>query len=339
MGGIDRRTLLGALACAAVGRGSHAVEVTPLSFQKLEGWEDDDHSAALEVWVRSCAETGLGLMCDLPIRDARWFFETHFTPVMIGDPNAALFTGYYEPVIRASRAPDARWHVPLYAPPKDLRSRRPHYTRAQVERGALTGKGLELYWLSDPVDAYFLQIQGSGRLLLPDGELVRLGFGGKNGHKYVSIGSIFNRRRKAEPGRYRAASLKRWLRANPRDGAALMRKNPSFIYFIERTNLAPNHGPVGAIGVPLTTGRSIAVDPTVTQLGAPIWVETMASDGPIRRLMVAQDTGSAIKGHQRGDLFFGTGDYAGELAGSMRAGGRMISLIPNDQFARFGSKE
>ncbi|MEM7669074.1 MAG: MltA domain-containing protein, partial [Pseudomonadota bacterium] len=243
----------------------------------------------------------------------------------------------YEPVIRASRTPDSRWHVPLYAPPTDLRSRRPHFSRAQVEGGALMGKGLELYWISDPVDAYFLQIQGSGRLLLPDGELVRLGFAGKNGHKYVSIGSIYNRRRKAEPGRYRAASIKRWLRANPRDGAALMQKNPSFIYFQERRDLHPDHGPVGAIGVPLTSGRSIAVDPGVTQLGAPVWVETETPSGPIRRLMVAQDTGSAIKGHQRGDLFFGTGDYAGELAGSMRAGGRMISLIPNDQFARFGT--
>ncbi|MEM7236703.1 MAG: MltA domain-containing protein, partial [Pseudomonadota bacterium] len=141
MGGIDRRTLLGALACTMIAGKGRAVEVEPLSFDELDGWADDDHAAALEVWRNSCAATDVGLLCKLPVRDPRWFFEAHFTPVMIGDPGGALFTGYYEPVIRASRTPDARWHVPLYAPPGDLRSRRPHFTRAQVEGGALVGKG------------------------------------------------------------------------------------------------------------------------------------------------------------------------------------------------------
>ena len=190
--------------------------------------------------------------------------------------------------------------------------------------------------MEDPVDVFFLHIQGSGRLLLPDGSLVRLGFAAKNGHKYRSIGRIFNKRKRAKPRTYGAAPLKKWLRSNPRDGADLMRENPSFIFFQERTGLEPHHGPIGALGVPLTAGRSIAIDRSVNALGGCYWIETDTAAGPLRRLMIGQDTGSAVNGYQRADIFFGTGDDAGRIAGSTRSEGRMITLIPNDQLALSG---
>ncbi|MEM7508420.1 MAG: MltA domain-containing protein [Pseudomonadota bacterium] len=312
------------------------MSATPLTFDDLNGWSDDDHEAALTAWKVSCEKAGVGPLCRIPTRNARWFWEAHFTPIMFGDPQSSLFTGYYEPVIPASRKQSSKWHVPVYAPPKDLKRRWPHYTRAEVETGALAGKGLELFWLADPVDAFFLHIQGSGRLLLENGELVRLGFAAKNGHDYVSIGRIYNKRKKAAPLTYGAAPLRRWLRANPRDGAKLMRENPSFIYFQERHGLGMEQGPIGALGVPLTSGRSVAIDPAKNPLGQPLWIETDTAAGPMRRLMIGQDTGSAVKGHQRADIFFGTGDRAGQVAGSTRAEGRMISLVPNDQLALVG---
>lgn len=334
MVGIDRRSFIAASVCSALAGRGHALATRALGFSDLDNWAEDNHEAALRTWQASCARAGKGSICDLPISDAKWFFETHFTPVQFGNPAEALFTGYYEPVIQASRQRTGKWVYPLYAPPADLGKRKPFFSRAEIENGALSGKGLEIFWLSDPVERYFLQIQGSGRLRLTDGELVRVGYAGKNGHRYVSIGNIYLERRKANPNRFSAGSLKRWLRANPNDGTKLMHENPSFVFFTERRGLALEQGPVGALGVPLTPERSLAVDPEMTPLGTPVWVETTASTGPIRRLMVAQDTGSAIKGHQRGDLFFGTGTKAGKIAGTMRAGGRMISLVPNDQFAR-----
>ena len=336
MGDIDRRMFLGGLGALGMPGLAGAVEAVPLSYADLDGWADDDHGAALATWKTSCAAAKIGPLCQLPTRDPRWFWEAHFTPVMFGDPDKSLFTGYYEPVIKASRKPGGKWRVPVYAPPKDLRRRWPHYTRAEVETGALKGQGLELFWLEDPVDAFFLHIQGSGRLLLPDGELIRLGYAAKNGHDYVSIGRIYNKRKKAKPLTYGAAPLRRWLRANPRDGALLMRENPSFIYFQVREGLPPDKGPIGAIGVPLTAGRSVAIDRDRNILGGAVWVETDTAAGPMRRLMIGQDTGSAVNGHQRADIFFGTGDEAGRIAGSTRAGGRMIALIPNDQLALAG---
>ncbi|MEM8698030.1 MAG: MltA domain-containing protein [Pseudomonadota bacterium] len=333
MGEICRRAFLAGLGAAALPQMSGAVEARPISYSDLDGWETDDHEAALATWKKSCAEAKVGPLCALPTRNAKWFWEAHFTPVLFGDPDQSLFTGYYEPVIPASRKPGGKWKVPVYAPPSDLRRRWPHYTRAEIETGALRGKGLELFWLEDPVDAFFLHIQGSGRLLLTDGTLIRLGFAAKNGHRYVSIGRIFNRMKKKAPLTYGAAPLKAWLRANPRDGAALMRKNPSFIFFQERSGLEMGDGPVGAIGVPLTGGRSIAIDQDRNALGGPYWVETDTAAGPLNRLMIGQDTGSAVNGLQRADIFFGTGDEAGQIAGSTRSKGRMVTLVPNDQLA------
>ncbi|MEM6906536.1 MAG: MltA domain-containing protein, partial [Pseudomonadota bacterium] len=289
-----------------------APAITPLSFADLPGWAADDHGAALDVWRKSCGYAPS--LCQAPAGPARAFWETHFTPVLIGDPEDAKFTGYYEPVIRASRERGGKWQTPLYAPPRDIKRRKPHFSRAEIDAGALAGQGLEIFWLEDPVAAYFLQIQGSGRLILPDGALVRVGYAGKNGHRYRSIGAIFNKRRKASPGTYKARSLRAWLTANPVEGAALMRENPSFVFFAERQDLAPQDGPIGAQGVPLTAGRSLAVDREVHRLGLPFWVETIVKRRPFQRLMIAQDTGSAINGPQRGDIFFGTGDGAGKTA-------------------------
>lgn len=334
MAALDRRSLLATLGAATMGAGMMSAPAMGgavprrLSFDDLKGWAEDDHQAALAAWHKSCPKSSAGQLCDMPSHEARWFFETHFTPVLWEEDPSALFTGYYEPVIRAARQPGNGYRVPLYAPPPDLRARWPHFTRAEIENGALRGRGLELFWLEDPVDAFFLHIQGSGRLILPDGELVRLGFAAKNGHGYVSIGKIFRKQRRSGA---RAAALKSWLRRNPVEGAVLMQRNPSFIFFQVRSGLSPDDGPVGAMGVPLTSERSLAVDRRFHDLGDPIWVDAKVSSGRIRKLMIGQDTGSAIKGRYRGDIFFGTGDRAGKVAGQTKTRGSMVQLIPNDR--------
>ncbi|MEM9099442.1 MAG: MltA domain-containing protein [Pseudomonadota bacterium] len=333
---IPRRTLLGGLAAAwASPAWSRAVS----GFDGLSGWAEDDHAAAFATWRRSCKRIGSAALCTLTADSPRAFFETYFEPKIVGDPAKALFTGYYEPVIAASRSQSGKFPVPLYRTPPDLVPGKRYLSRAEIEGGALLNRGLELYWLSSLVDRFFLQIQGSGRLQLQDGTLVRVGYAGKNGHPYVSIGKIFNQMKSASPGTYGAAPLRAWLRQNPGEGALLMRKNPSFVFFTERKDLRPDQGPIGALGVPLTAMRSMAVDPDHNTLGLPIWVETQAATGPFRRLMIAQDTGSAIKGPQRGDLFFGTGTKAGEIAGRMQAGGRMVALVPRPELQRLIGQE
>ncbi|MEM9045981.1 MAG: MltA domain-containing protein [Pseudomonadota bacterium] len=335
---ITRRICVAGLA-ASVARPAWSNVVIPISFDALSGWSADDHEAAFSTWRNSCKRIGGPDLCRREAASPKAFFETYFEPVVIGNPSDCLFTGYYEPVIAASRTRSAAFPVPIYRKPPDLVPGTRYLSRAEIETGGLDGRGLELYWLANPVDRYFLQIQGSGRLRLEDGSLIRVGYAAKNGHPYVSIGKIFNQMKAAAPGTYGAAPLRAWLKRNPVDGAALMQRNPSFVFFTERKDLHPDEGPVGAMGIPLTAERSIAVDPEVNELGMPVWVETEASTGPIRRLMIAQDTGSAIKGAQRGDLFFGTGDMAGKIAGRMSTGGRMVSLIPTPELRRLLSSK
>jgi len=334
------RMLAGAAAMTAIpGIARSAIRISGrraeiITFDDLPDWRDDDHGAALDVWMKSCDRarmvSGLcrrGLAPGAGIAP-RLFFEREFTPVIVGTSARPLFTGYYEPVIAASRVRTPHFHVPLYGPPHDLGQRQPYFSRAEIQAGALAGQGLEIFWLADRVETYFLQIQGSGRLNLADGSVVRIGFAGKNGHPYRSIGAAM-RRSGNHAEAMTAGGVKAWLRADPARGAAMMAANPSYVFFREIPDLDPGAGPLGALGVSLTNLRSIALDRSVYPFGLPHWVEA----GALNRLMIGQDTGSAIRGAQRADIYFGSGREAGRAASRMYAAGRMVTLVPRARVA------
>ncbi len=275
---------------------------------------------------------------------ARAFLTRHFTPWAVGQDT---LTGYFEPELRGSPTPTPALSTPLLARPRDLvevdlgafapdlRGRRtaglvregrlhPFPDRAAIAGGALAGRGLELAWV-DPVDAFFLHIQGSGRVAFPDGRVLRLGYAAQNGHAYVAIGRFLIESGAVAREAMSMQAIRDWLRAAPPgEAAALMARNPSYIFFRELAGLAPGKGPLGALGAPLTPGRSIAVDRTRTPLGTPVWV---AGRG-VERVAVAQDTGGAIRGAARADLFTGWGDAAAEEAGPMRDPARLFVLLP-----------
>ena len=332
----------------------------PVTFAELAGWRKDDHAAAFRTLLASCRKRkksnaacgeALALGDGVDRKAAREFFETHFTPHAVehGGPKG-MVTGYYEPEVNGSREQGGKYQVPVYARPDDLitlkpvteRARwnteitgtisgapkqRPYYTRAEIDAGALEGRGLELLWLDDPVELFFMQIQGSGRVRLTDGSTVRLGYAGKNGHSYTSIGKRLLEMGERGPERLTMDGIKEWLRADPERGRALMQENKSYVFFVEFTG----DGPVGAQGVVLTPGRSLAVDTAYHKLGAPVYVTApdLAPDGkPFRRLMIAQDVGSAIRGPERGDIYFGSGDAAGAIAGRTKHAARFYVLLP-----------
>lgn len=326
-----RAALAAVLAMALTGPAPAQV----LDFADLDQWDADDHGAALATFRQTCrslddpvwrpvcgfaSEAG-----DTPAA-ARSFFELLFRPVLIGEP-PALFTGYYEPELDGSLTRTPRFAWPIYARPPDLTDGVPYLSRAQIEAGALRGRGLELAWLDDPVEVYFLQVQGSGRIRLPDGRVMRVGYAGRNGHGYRSVGAELIRRGSHRLEDVSAQEIKTIVRQNP--GAGLLETNPSYVFFRRLPDLPPEAGPIGAMGRSITTMRSVAVDPAFVPLGAPVWIE---KDGakPLRRLMIAQDTGGAIKGAQRADIFFGTGAAAGDAAGTVKDPGRMIVLFPID---------
>ena len=298
-----------------------------LRFDDLEGWADDNHRAALDVFRTTCADKTL---CELagiaPV--ARGFFEDHFCPVLIEDGVPAVFTGYYEPELDASRTTDATFCLPVYSVPDDLDPDKPYLTRRQIETGdPLAGRGLEIAWLSDPVDLFFLQVQGSGRLRLPDGSMMRVGFAAKNGHPYTSIGKTLIARGVFDANSVSPEAIRAWVHENGKAGRALLWENESYVFFRKVSEVPADQGPIGAMNKPVTSGRTIAVDPEVTPLGLPVWIEKQGLS-PMNRLMIAQDIGSAIKGAQRADIFFGTGADAGKQAGQAKDGGRMVVLMP-----------
>ena len=334
-----------AAAVAAWLAGSAVAEVTHtlLEWDDLRGWTADDHEAALSAflvtcgdlkapdWRAACAEARQSRGA------ARAFFERAFRPILSSDGQPALFTGYYEPELEGSPVRTDRYRHAIYRLPPEVRPGVEWYSRAEIEtRRLLEGRGLEIAWLADPVEVFFLQVQGSGRIRFPDGRAIRVGFGGRNGHPYRSIGRELVRRGLFEPHRVSAQVIKRWVRENPEDGAELLRHNPSFIFFREVNDVPADRGPLGAMNRSVTPLRSVAVDPAIVPLGAPVWIE---KDGaaPLRSLMIAQDTGSAIKGAQRGDIFFGTGDAAGKEAGRVRDRGRMVVLLPAETAIRVAS--
>jgi membrane-bound lytic murein transglycosylase A len=290
--------------------------------------------------------------------EARAFFESRFRPVRIsrhGEPEGFL-TGYYEPIVEGSRVPTGEFKVPVYRRPHDLVSaarrhgpgfpnrggalRRvgpkkyvPYYDRAEIEDGALDGKGLEICWLRDPVDLFFIQIQGSARIRLEDGAVIRLNYAAHNGHPYSAVGAHLVDRGIVPRDEMSMDRIREWMKANPEEGKEVRRLNRSFVFF-RVADLADNQEAVGGQGVPLTAGRSIAVDARLHGYGTPFWIDAElplagnTSRDAFRRLMIGQDTGSAIVGPARGDLYFGAGDEAGRVAGRIRHPARFVMLVP-----------
>lgn len=279
-----------------------APETGRLSFSDLPGWSEDDLEAAL----------GALRLGDpsVPNGPARTWFEATFRP---GAAVNGHFTGYYEPELDASLTPSAEFSCPIHALPDGGLT----MPRAQIEPHL---ESHEIAWLRDPVDRFFLQVQGSGRLRLPDGSSLRVGYAGRNGQPYVSVGKLL-----VERGVFgadiTADDIKMWLREDPARGAALMNQNPSYVMFRVVDTVA-ERGPMGTL-CPVTPLRSIAVDPAHTPLGTPVWIATEGH----ARLCIAQDTGSAIKGPGRADLFHGTGDAAGQAAGALNHPGQFIPLV------------
>ena len=309
-----------------------------LDFASLPDWAKDDHLAALHSFQRTCDlmdQPDWVPICRVAASvaanqaAARGFFELLFRPVLIGTP-PALFTGYYEPVLQGSSIRTARFAYPIYRRPPELCDGVTWYDRATIERGILAGRGLEIAWLDDPVEVFFLHIQGSGRIHMTDGSVIRVGYAGRNGYAYRSIGSILVQRGAMSQDQLSAQSIRVWVRANPSAGADLLNENPSYIFFRKLPDLTEDQGPIGAMGRSITPLRSVAVDPAHVPLGTPVWVEKAGAD-PMHQLMVAQDTGGAIKGAQRADIFYGTGHAAGLAAGAIKDAGRLILLLPIDR--------
>lgn len=304
-----------------------------LGFEDLDGWAEDDHAAALSVFRNTCAdldEPDWSSLCALAhdATDARQFFELFFRPLLISDGQAPLFTGYFEPELYGSPVRTDRFRHPVYRMPSEAKDMRPWLTRRDIlNSGVMAGRGLEIAWVDDPVELFFLQVQGSGRIRYPDGRVIRVGYGGANGHDYRSIGQELVRRGVYEAHQVSAQVIKNWVRRNPFEGQELLNHNDSYVFFREVSQVPADQGPLGAMNRSITPMRSIAVDPAFTPLGAPVWIEKDGAQ-PLRRLMVAQDTGSAIKGAQRADVFIGTGDEAGRIAGRIKDPGRLIVLMP-----------
>lgn len=240
-------------------------------------------------------------------------------------PVGILLTGYYEPVLRARRAPTGRFRHPLYRPPEATRDR--ERSRAEIDHGALEGKGLELFWLEDPVEGFFLHVQGSGRLDLGRGSTVRVGYAGNNGRSYHSIGKELVSRGVLAPDEATAPAIKKWLRRNPDEAFAVLHTNPRYIFFRE-VDVPPHQGPSGAMGAPLVPYRSVAVDPTVTPPGSLGLLTAPMPDGTtLRHVVIAMDQGAAIRGKRRLDLFLGAGAAAGKVAGVLRAEAQVVWLV------------
>jgi membrane-bound lytic murein transglycosylase A len=299
-------------------------------------------------WRKPCAAART-----TPANDAaaRAFFTAQFTPYLAGNDkdSEGLFTGYYEPLLHGARERGGKYQTPLLKRPPDLvmvdlgRFRPawhgeriagrvvsgnlvPYPSRAEIERGALDADRLALFWVDDPVDAFFLQVQGSGRVALPNGTQMRLGYDGQNGQPYVAIGKKLIERGALTADQVSLQSIRAWIAAHPDQANALMDENPSYVFFRELAG----DGPLGSEGVVLTAGRSLAVDRNFIPLGVPVYLAIDDDPSPLQRLMVAQDTGGAINGPVRGDVFWGFGADAETRAGNMRARGKYYLLLPKD---------
>lgn len=330
------------------------------TFAALAGWKDDDHAAAYASFLNSCRAIlqgtkamrkarpvygALFTVCErannagtLGRDQARAFFEDNFKPVRItpSGQTEGFFTGYYETEVDGSRVKTAEYSVPLYRVPAKLVGRSKvfgQFDRSQIEDGALNGKGLEICWVKDPIDVFFAQIQGSTRVKLDDGKLLRLNYIASNGMKYTPVGRELIDRGIISKEEMSMDKIRDWMEANPKEGKTLRRKNRSFVFFTE-TPLAAHEECIGAQGVALTPLRSLAVDKSIHVYGTPIWVDAdlpIASEKPetpFRHLLIAQDTGSAIVGPARADIYFGHGDGIASIAGRIKQHGQFVMLVP-----------
>ena len=337
-----------------------------VNWDAIDGWRDDNPQLAWSAFLAGCDalknQPAWQSVCAAaaalvePSRDTlQRFFETNFTPFQVVNPDggaSGLLTGYYEPVLAGSRTRSARYRYPIYGVPDDLlqidlselypelKSLRlrgrldgrrvvPYYSRAQIEDGAAPVAGKEIAWVDDPVELFFLQIQGSGRIRLANGETIMLGYAEQNGHPYRSVGRLLIERGDLPLEKTSMQGIKAWAKQNPDKLRELLDYNASYVFFRELPPGLP--GPLGTLGVALTARRSIAVDARYIPLGAPVFIATTwpNSRQPLNRLMLAQDTGGAIRGAVRADFFWGFGDEAAALAGRMRQSVRMWALLPN----------
>jgi membrane-bound lytic murein transglycosylase A len=364
---------LGLASAASANTVAPMARISPIGFQSLPGWQQEDFHGFWPAFIENCKimrlrSTPWAKACQgaesvfAQPQEVRQFLEARFNAFALSDAagvRSARITGYYEPLLRGSRMRGGAYQTALYRAPQDLinvdlssiypelkalrlRGRLegnrivPYYTRAEIEtRGLLSGQ--ELLWVEDPIEAFFLQVQGSGRVQLPNGETVRVGYAEQNGHPYLSIGRWLVDRGELRLGDASMQGIKDWVARNPHRRDELLHQNPSMVFFKEINHVNSNAGPPGSMGLPLTPERSLAVDPRFVVEGSLVFLDTRvpragvpAGDAGVafQRLMIAQDKGSAILGVHRGDVFFGTGAAAGEIAGRMRAEGTMYLVLP-----------
>lgn len=328
------------------------VQLYPSDFNLLPGWEIEDHVAALKAFQHSCkrwrtmpADKTLSgsfqlgriadwqAICSKPVMrgQERQFFEKWFKPYAVSENGNfdGLFTGYYLPELHGSYTQSARYDVPIYRMPDNpsLRSQ----SRAAIKSGALANKGLELLWVDNEIDAFFMEIQGSGRVIMEDGSVLGLSFAGGNGHPYYAIGKTLVNNGEISKEDISMQTIRAWIEQHAVEGEQLMLSNSSYVFF-RFSPVDPNVGPKGAMAVPLTPQHSLAIDNKNLPYGVPIWLD---ADHPIqgqrlRRLLMAQDTGGAIKGVIRGDVYWGQGDKASQMAGPMKSKGHYYLLIPRN---------
>ena len=345
-----------------------AKSLAPAGWEDLPGWRDDNPAAAFEAMLAGCARlarqplwqpvcAAAAEVADRKPEALRAWFEARLQPWALVNPDGTrdgLITGYYEPILKGSRQRSARYPHPLYGPPDDLivvdlaelhpelkhlrlrgrlegRKVVPYYSRAEWTEQEGRRSANALIWIDDAIDLFFMQIQGSGQIQLADGSRVRVNYADQNGHPYRSIGRWLLDQGELEPGQASMQGIKAWARAHPKRLTELLNTNPSMVFFRElpaEAIAAP--GPIGALGVPLTPERSIAIDPRTIPLGAPVFLATTRpnSEQALTRLMLAQDTGGAIRGVVRADFYWGSGVDAGSQAGRMRQNGRMWLLLP-----------
>lgn len=344
----------------------------PINWAQIDGWADDDHDAAFATYLKSCKAilggepskgqpmfSALYRVCEKaqsvdPKKpdEARLFFEQNFRPVRISPLSSpegdGFITGYYEPIVDGVRAQGDGYDHPLYRRPsgvgasvsagkkkKKVKRKLAFYDRAAIDDGALSGRDLEICWLKDPIDSFFIHIQGSVRVVMDDGKLMRLNYSAANGHPYYAVGRWLIDRGIVDKEEMSMDRIREWMERNPAEGKTLRRMNKSYVFFRE-THLPADQEPVGAQGISLTPGRSIAVDRKLHVYGTPFFIsaylplEGLKPDTWFKRLMVAQDTGGAIIGPARADIYFGAGDEAASVSGRLRHHGKFVMLAPRE---------
>lgn len=343
--------LLFLTGCALFERPDH-FEATPIPYSNLAGWENENHAEALAAFNQSCPilfskprpkteKSNIQIsgeiwqrLCQQAVNNPnpKDFFEENFQPYRIANwgDEKGLFTGYYEPLLYGSFKKQGDFKYPVYRLPPDFQ--KPYYTRAEIDNGALAGRGLEIVWVDDPVMLFFMHIQGSGRIRLADGHEFIVGYAEQNGHAYATLGKIMADEGLMPKDGINFFTLRQWLYDHPDQAFEMMQRNPSYVFFKKQDNTEI----VGSIGAPLTPRRSLAVDFRHIPYGLPLYLEATlpampgAPEQPFQRILIAQDTGGAIRKPVRGDVFFGHGQEAEYLAGYMKQRGRYALLVPKE---------